>query len=88
MELVTESPFLNNEKRFLNQYNEAAENFGNADAGDIEAHIQVTFVKEKATIFSYVYDLVLFAAKLHNIDFEKIFYKGEERVKVAEALQS
>jgi hypothetical protein len=46
-----------------------------------------SFVKQKHAILNYVYDLILFAAKLHDIAKEKIFSEGAQ-LKRAEALAS
>ena len=89
MELVTESPFLDKEKQFTNTYQvEGEKNAEVQDDDDYVTHQQTTFISEKTELMSHVYDLVLLAAKLHDIEFDKVFYKGEPRRAVAEAVVS
>ena len=55
------------------------------DQGDVERQVVESFVKQKHAILNYVYDLILFAAKLHEIPKEKIFNEGAQ-MKRAEGL--
>ena len=50
-----------------------AEGHQKVDAGDQDGEQQMfeTFVKEKATLLGYVYDMIRFAAKLQDIDLEQ-----------------
>ena len=89
MELVTESPFLDKEKQFTDTYKyEGDKNQEVQDDDDYVAHQQATFIQEKGELLNHVYDLVLHAAKLHEIELDKIFHKGEPRRAIAEAVES
>lgn len=88
MEQNQENPFLNKEAAYLKSYDEAADNFDmekvveQAQADDQKVYEQQvfdTFVKEKGTILSTVFDLLVFAAKIHEID-HALLFKTESQI--------
>lgn len=82
MEQIQESKFLNKEAQYLQNYleddNEYQAAEGQAaleelDEDNLQAQVYESFVREKNSILNNIYDLLNFAAKLHDIQVDTIF---------------
>jgi len=49
-----------------------------------QAQVYETFVKEKNSILNNIYDLLLFAAKLHEVENDKIFGTEDQKKRATE----
>ena len=77
-----------------NEYHAAnAKESGQADAGldedaeldkSAQAQVYETFVREKSSILNNIYDLLVFAAKLHEIQQDKIFTTEDQKKRSTE----
>ena len=83
MDEYQENKFLDNEQAYLKIYAEdenevIIDQSHNIDQENVEAYHQDTFVKEKNSILNNIYDLVVEAAKKHDIAPETVFTTAEE----------
>ena len=96
MDQETESNFMDNEAKFLKQYNEDIDGFTAlmdaekqmriVDKKDESAMAELfddVFTKQRHLILNYVYDLIMFAAKIHEIKTEDIFSPGRCQKRVS-----